>query len=315
MARDSEEAFIGAMFQNLGRLLTEFYFPEEAQRVRQLCGRTRRRRGAAAPSRQASLRVLGLSYEELGLGVARSWGLPDTLQRVHAHARGRPARHAGSSAAANACAGSAAPANDIADVHARRRPGQRAARMAGRGAALCARRSASSAQDDAARSRQRAREAARAGAGDGRCRSRPASPARRLLAPQPGAPASRRAGRACSCRPRCQRRHGGACRAPTSRAAAGCRAADMLAAGIQDITNTMVADNFRLNEVLRMILETMYRALGFRRVVFCLRDPKTDMLDRPLRPGRRRAERWRRVQGAAAAGAGPGRRTCSRPCA
>ena len=27
-----------------------------------------------------------------------------------------------------------------------------------------------------------------------------------------------------------------------------------------------------------MILETMYRALGFRRVLFCLRDPKTDTL-------------------------------------
>ncbi|HZE92601.1 MAG TPA: GAF domain-containing protein, partial [Rhizobacter sp.] len=53
--------------------------------------------------------------------------------------------------------------------------------------------------------------------------------------------------------------------------------AAMLAAGIQDITNTMVED-FRLNEVLRMILETMLRALGFRRIVFCLRDPKTETL-------------------------------------
>jgi hypothetical protein len=52
----------------------------------------------------------------------------------------------------------------------------------------------------------------------------------------------------------------------------------MLAAGIQDITNTMVSDGFKLNEVLRMILETMYRALAFRRVVFCLRDPKTNVL-------------------------------------
>jgi hypothetical protein len=54
--------------------------------------------------------------------------------------------------------------------------------------------------------------------------------------------------------------------------------ADLLAAGIQDITNHMVADNFKLNEVLRMILETMLRALEFRRIVFCLRDPKTETL-------------------------------------
>ena len=54
-------------------------------------------------------------------------------------------------------------------------------------------------------------------------------------------------------------------------------AADLLAAGIADITNSMV-ESFKLNEVLRMILETMFRALGFRRIVFCLRDPKSNTL-------------------------------------
>jgi hypothetical protein len=53
--------------------------------------------------------------------------------------------------------------------------------------------------------------------------------------------------------------------------------ADILAAGIHDITDSMV-ENFNLNEVLRVILETMYRALRLRRVVFCLRDPKTGLL-------------------------------------
>ena len=53
------------------------------------------------------------------------------------------------------------------------------------------------------------------------------------------------------------------------------QAAATLAAGIQDITNAMV-ESFKLNEILRMILETMYRGLGFRRVIFCLRDPKTE---------------------------------------
>ena len=50
-----------------------------------------------------------------------------------------------------------------------------------------------------------------------------------------------------------------------------------LAAGIQDITNTLVED-FNLSDVLRMILETMFRAMGFQRMVFCLRDAKTDTL-------------------------------------
>jgi eukaryotic-like serine/threonine-protein kinase len=53
--------------------------------------------------------------------------------------------------------------------------------------------------------------------------------------------------------------------------------AEILAAGIQDITNAMVED-FKLTDVLRMILETMFRAMDFQRVVFCMRDPKTDTL-------------------------------------
>jgi len=50
-----------------------------------------------------------------------------------------------------------------------------------------------------------------------------------------------------------------------------------LAAGIQDITNAMVED-FKLSDVLRMILEAMYRALDFHRVIFCMRDTKIDTL-------------------------------------
>jgi hypothetical protein len=54
-------------------------------------------------------------------------------------------------------------------------------------------------------------------------------------------------------------------------------AANVLTNGIQDITNTLL-ENFRLNDVLHMILETMLRALGCRRVIFCLRDAKTGAL-------------------------------------
>ena len=60
---------------------------------------------------------------------------------------------------------------------------------------------------------------------------------------------------------------------PRSEPANTVNATEVLAAGIQDITNSMV-ENFRLNEILRMILETMLRALEFRRVLFCLRDAK-----------------------------------------
>ena len=55
-------------------------------------------------------------------------------------------------------------------------------------------------------------------------------------------------------------------------------ATDVLVAGIQDVTNSMVAESFKLNDVIRMILETMLRALNCQRMVFCLRDVKSDCL-------------------------------------
>ncbi|MER2539993.1 MAG: serine/threonine protein kinase, partial [Azonexus sp.] len=54
-------------------------------------------------------------------------------------------------------------------------------------------------------------------------------------------------------------------------------AQSVLTAGIQDISNTLV-DGFKLNDILRIILETMYRAMGFKRVVLCIRDAKAGVM-------------------------------------
>ena len=75
MARESEDAFLGTLFQSLGRLLTEYYFPEEADHIRK----------AAAVDGDidvAAQRVLGLRLDDLGVGIAKAWGLPDSLQRA-----------------------------------------------------------------------------------------------------------------------------------------------------------------------------------------------------------------------------------------
>jgi eukaryotic-like serine/threonine-protein kinase len=54
-------------------------------------------------------------------------------------------------------------------------------------------------------------------------------------------------------------------------------AQSILAAGIQDISNTLVED-YQLNDILRIILETMYRAMGFRRVLLCVRDARANAM-------------------------------------
>jgi hypothetical protein len=51
----------------------------------------------------------------------------------------------------------------------------------------------------------------------------------------------------------------------------------ILAAGIQDISNSLV-DDVPVNDILRIILETIYRAMGFEHVLLCLRDGKNQVM-------------------------------------
>jgi hypothetical protein len=55
-------------------------------------------------------------------------------------------------------------------------------------------------------------------------------------------------------------------------------AAPRLAAGVQAIDEHMAAGNFRLDDVLRMVLQTLHGALGLRRVLLCLREPGRPVL-------------------------------------
>lgn len=70
--RNSEEAVICAMCQNLGKLLATFFLYEDSRKVRSLV------EGGMAEEKAAE-QVLGLSYRKLGLGIARQWNFPDRL--------------------------------------------------------------------------------------------------------------------------------------------------------------------------------------------------------------------------------------------
>lgn len=275
-SRDGEEAFLGAMFQNLGRLLTEFYFPEEARQVRSL--RTAAPRPGQAPESEvsASIKVLGLSFEDLGLGVAKAWGLPEGLQRCMRKPAGElPVRLADTPGERMRWV--AFVANEVTDVLLQADPGQASAAVA-RVADKYARLTGVTARDmqaAAAIAQQRLAELARAMG----VNVQPGSPTRRLLSPPGNGTGSPPAHDSLTEHALHATMPVGAdgTLPPGGSRPSGENAAAMLAAGIQDITNTMVED-FRLNEVLRMILETMLRALGFQRIVFCLRDPKTETL-------------------------------------
>jgi hypothetical protein len=61
------------MFHDLGRLLAHFYLAEEAEQVDRLIEQ------GTMDEKQASLNVLGMSFEELGIGVARAWNFPERM--------------------------------------------------------------------------------------------------------------------------------------------------------------------------------------------------------------------------------------------
>ena len=280
-AKDGEEAFIGAMFQNLGRLLTEFYFPEEAGQVRRLVSVSATRPGgttrAAVSEESAAVSVLGLSFEELGLGVAKAWGLPENLQRCMQKPVGDPPAKP-CDKPAERLRWLAMASNEVTDALLQAEPGQASSaisKVADRYARVLGV-TPREMQAAAVVAQQRLEELVRAM----NLQVQPGSPMRRLLV-QPGNGTGLGAAENDSLSEHALQATLSPMSStevpPTKSVADPHAAAAMLAAGIQDITNTMVED-FKLNEVLRMILETMLRALDFRRIVFCLRDPKIEAL-------------------------------------
>ena len=325
----AEEAFIGAMFQNLGRMLCEFYFPEEAQQVRSVVAAGRLQGGEES----AAVQVLGLGFEDLGAGVARVWGLPESLQRCMRKPMGAPPMRSAEQGVER-LRWVAMAANEVAttllhsgDAQTEDRLQQTAARYA-RTLAL----SPEAIAEATLRARHKLVSLAQAldlqvapGSAAARLLTLPAPQADAAVPPDalalpelraadpPPLPARRDAQAAGTAHvaPFHQVRGAGVphtTQTPQADAAVPqdalalleLRAAEpqplpavlesqaagtvsvaqvneVLAAGIQDITNAMV-ENFQLNDVLRMILETMFRALGFRRMVFCLREARTDLL-------------------------------------
>ncbi len=262
LAREAEEAFLSAIFQNLGRLLVEFYFADEARQIR------------ALNEPAAAQRLLGISFEALGLGVAKSWGLPSSLQRAMCVPEGdAPSRAVGGldrQRWLGRMAGEVADAllNDE-DEHGAAQ-WVAIARRYGPALGLESRQLQLAAEQAQVRLTQLA-QAMNLDLGAKARACRLLAHARETLA-DPDL-LSEHTLKATHVPP-----PDTAAPAQAAGVVPAANVAELLANGVQDITNHMVADGFKLNEVLRMILETMYRALGFRRIVFCLRDARSDAL-------------------------------------
>ena len=296
---EHEEAFLAAMFHRLGQLLANYYFPDEAQQVRErLAGHLGDSDARAAREQTLAEAELGIRYDALAVGVAKSWGLPQSMQHCMTARAGAPSQRALAPGAARlrglALAADELASDLLADGAAEQWPqrlkqvSQRHGRALGlkladfRDAATWAESqlaelvpmlglhlhrpvhsTATTPGDDTSTlpgtlpgSATRTMPGVTPGPVLAACCDLP------LAMPVPVTPAPLQPVVAAS--PVANPSHG---------IGANPRQA-MLAAGILDVTQTMAASHFALNAVLRMVLETMVRALGLQRVLMCLRDPQ-----------------------------------------
>lgn len=268
--REAEEVFVGALFRRLGWLLVSFYLPDDAEQIRQQGGEPGV--GEAANGQRIVQQVLGVSLEQLADHVGQLWGLPQGLLDCMRSPGELPPKHLLTDATSRVH-WLATLAQSASDAMLHTEPvelGQALGQLQRRHQQALAL-APDALQDAAGRARQRLTDLTRA-----LNLSVPAaSPAERLLdlyyvdAPNQGLSGDATPGELAD-----EVQPGALAQADP--APAMDREA-ILTHGIQDITNTLV-ESFKLQTVLHMVLETILRGLDCRRVVFCLRDAKSNEL-------------------------------------
>lgn len=269
---DQEQIFICSLFQSLGRLLSQYYFPEESDEIRRVMAQK------SCSDDQAALQVLGISFENLGIAIAKQWGFPPLIVgTMHKLPEGRIKKPATQEDRLRMLSGFA---NELCAVIAQPTPEARirgmknsmlrfaAAIPLDERAVMQTVKSSVEEIGDFARiihlnmaQTTFGKQMQQFAAGDrGVAPPNSAGTEDSLLGAllgEPGGP--------------------GAGDEEVTGRESKIDAQKVLTAGIQDISNTLV-EGFKLNDILRIILETMYRAMGFKRVVLCIRDTKTDTM-------------------------------------
>ena len=250
----AEEYFVCAIFHNLGRLLAHYYLRDEALAVEKLVAHD------GVSEELASRRVLGIGYRDLGIGVARSWGFPEAI--LQSMAAAPPPRRPPTNVVDRLRLVSAV-SDDLRQAIESAAPAQRASRL------LQAMRVYEAALPIDERQVHaivdRAMESAKELASALRLDLRASNIGRQLAisdSPKPS-PAVASAMSVT----------GQQLAVEAAQVAAPVDAQAVLAAGIQDISQGLLDDS-SLPDLMRILVESSYRALGFRRVLLCLREER-----------------------------------------
>ncbi|WP_028456164.1 serine/threonine protein kinase [Chitinilyticum litopenaei] len=261
--REFEGVMICGMFQHLGKLLTLYYFPEESQEIE------RRAQQDGCSNEIAAEKVLGISYRELGLGVAQSWNFPDKmLHSLRAMPDGPIREPQNNTERLRLFANLSAELLPLIDASARDIPAMMVQLVKRYTPAVALH------SNDFEKVLQETAKQYLGYLGLLGVDVSGSAYAKRLnqLAGTP-------LGVSQTAEPVADTLTGHILDAGTPAGSANTpqQITSMLAAGVQDITNTLVGD-FKLNDLLRMILETMYRSVGFDRVLFCTRDTRSNRM-------------------------------------
>jgi hypothetical protein len=255
--REHEEVYICALFHGLGQLLAQYYFPEESREARKV----QQHKHCAADI--AAQQVFGISFEDLGIGIAKTWAFPAAI--VHSMRRLSSAAVRAPNGREDGLRLLAAFANELCDmidtVPAEKRDSARkafcerfaaAVKVGDKEISLAVETAAKDLADFAAILHVNLKQSAFA----------------RRVRDWVGSATAESVGD----------------KSPVVDTVLEMRlppdvdttdnAQAILAAGIQDISYALV-DEAPVNDVLHIALETMYRAMRFRRVLLCLRDHKT----------------------------------------
>ncbi|HEX5364987.1 MAG TPA: HDOD domain-containing protein [Gallionella sp.] len=260
--RDVEEILVCAMFHNLGKMLAIFYFFEESQEIARLTREGENEDSAAA-------KILGIPYSELGQRVARNWNFPPRLLAGMRKLSGdniSPPKDE-----LDRLSTTINLAYDLCDMSATSRAQEKSQQLT----------ELSKRYEDAVKlSERELSNALKTGLNEmgARCGILGISPtsspllarAREWSGHSPTTPKAKDNGM------------GGMTDLGQSVAqkydenetlTLSLNPDSILGAGIQEVTNTMMGE-FKLNEVLQMVLETMHRGMGFHRTLFLIRNNK-----------------------------------------
>lgn len=263
---DTEETFIAGMLHRLGRHLAIYYFPEEFDEVQRLVAS----RGITEAA--AVREVLGTSYADFGIAVARQWNFPERL--LQAMTPPREGKLLAPNSPAAAVAHCAAFANDAAEAvghangdadleHRLLKLGERY------------RASIDMSPRELKEAVGRAVEATRDYAGVLAIDVESAGFFKKVvkrLTPPAAAPVETEGSGATQATGPSQ-----ASGTPTQEEPQTSDRKAFLVNAITELTNALL-DNTPVNQVFTMVLESFYRGMGFTRVMLLIRDPKRGAL-------------------------------------